>query len=174
VKKLVVLAAGTGIAAYILFLGNCSRPLEITDNEPPQRVDTVIVIDTVTIPEPPETVIVIDTIIQVDSVIIALPDSGRSQIFCETINAFQHEIDWRFINPEGRFRLEFVIVGLQGPPPQTLAIDINDQRFLWCPEEESTFTIEPELAPNAFLRITTIPPHAYGHGIDICVTITAL
>ena len=145
-KKLILFSVAVVIYIGIQLLMNCSRPLESING-----VEQV----------PPETVTVIDT--------ITLDDT----MFCAKLNFYRKEIVWMFHNQEGLFRLEFVAAPEREHSSQTLLIDIDERQFLWHLADSLEFIIEQDLEQDATIRITSVPPHAYGRAIDICLSVRA-
>ena len=76
-------------------------------------------------------------------------------------------------NQEGYLSLEFAAAIERVLNSQALMIDIDDQQFQWCLSEDLRFMIERDLEQNASIRIRSIPPHAYGQAIDICLRVRA-
>lgn len=162
-KKLILFSAWAVVFTGIQLLTNCSKPLEsIDENEqiPPDTVtDTIVVFDTVAVFD---TVVVIDTI------------SVGDTMFCARLNSHRKEIVWMIGNDEGLYSLEFSEIREREDPSQILVINIDDQQLFWPPSEYSEFIVDQNLGQNAIVRIESIPPHSYGHAIDICLRVKAL
>jgi len=170
-KNFAVVVVWAVLFALFQLLMNCAEPLETTR---PVAPDTVVVLDTVIISEPPETVIVVDTLFFMDTVIVVLPDSGSSATFCARLSAHQPEIVWLLLNEAGQYLLQFEASAEQSHPEQVLVVEIDGSSYQWYPAETAEYTIEVDLERHATIRITTIPPHAFGHAIDICLVVTPL
>lgn len=145
-KKLLLFPIWIFICAGFQFLMNCSKPLDSISESGQTATDTVVVVDTL---------IIADT------------------MFCARLNSNRQEIVWMLQNQEGYFSLEFVAAIERVLNSQTLMIDIDDQQFQWRLSEDLRFMIEKDLEQNASIRITSIPPHAYGQAIDICLRVGA-
>jgi hypothetical protein len=146
-RKLILVTIWIFVCAGAQGLINCSKPLDSIDENGQASGETVVVIDTV---------VVADT------------------MFCGRLSSHRQEIVWLLQNEEGRFVLEFMVEVEREVRSQTLLIDIDDQQFWWHLAENSKFTTEQELGQDASIRITSIPPHAYGQAIDICLKLEAL
>jgi hypothetical protein len=155
-KKLVSLSIWASVLLAVQLLNNCSRPLESIPDEGSA---------------PPETVVVVDTVTYADTIIVVVPDSGGSQLLCGRLSSHRQQIVWMFPGWDGLFLLEFQALPERGHPRQTLAVDIEDQQYLWLLAESTEFTKEQRLDGNTVVRISTVPPYAFGHPIDICLSI---
>lgn len=155
-KRLVTLSVWASLMAAMQLLGNCSRPLESVIDEGSA---------------PPETVVVVDTVIYTDTIIVEMPDSDGSQLLCGRLSSHRHQIVWLFPGWEGLYLLEFAALPERGHPRQTLAVDIEDERYLWHLAESTEFSKEQHINHDTVVRISTIPPYAFGHPIDICLSV---
>lgn len=155
-KRLLSLSIWAFLLAGIHLLGNCSRPLESVVDQGSGS---------------PDTVVVVDTLIYSDTVIVVVPDSGGSQLLCGRLSSHRQEIVWIFPGWEGLYLLEFAAIPERGHPRQTLAVDIEDERYMWNLAENTEFSSEQHLHDNTSVRISTIPPYAFGHPIDICLSV---
>lgn len=155
-KRLLSFSVWAFLLAAMQLLGNCSRPLESVSEEGFAS---------------PETVIVVDTVTYVDTVVVVVPDSSGSQILCGRLFSHQQEIVWIFPGWEGLFRLDFAAIAERGHPRQTLAVDIEDQQFLWRLAESTEFSTIENLEHDTSVRISSVPPYAFGHAIDICLSV---
>jgi hypothetical protein len=147
VRKLILVMIWIFICAGARGLINCSKPLDSNDENGQASGETIVVIDTV---------VVADT------------------MFCGQLGSHRQEIVWLLQNEEGHFALEFMGETEREFRSQTLLIDIDDQQFWWHLAENSELMTEQELGRDASIRITSIPPHAYGQAIDICLKLEAL
>jgi hypothetical protein len=156
-KRLLYLSIWAFLLAGIQFLGNCSRPLESVNDQESGS---------------PDTVVVVDTLIYSDTVIVVVPDSGEAQLLCGRLSSHRQEIVWIFPGWEGLYLLEFAAIPERGHPRQTLAVEIEDDEYMWYLAENTEFRCEQHLHDNTSIRISTVPPYAFGHPIDICLSIT--
>lgn len=155
-KKLILFSIWVFIFAGFQFLMNCSKPLESINENGQIPADTVT-----------DTVAVIDTVVVIDTISVA------DTMFCARLNSQRQEIVWMLQNQEGYFSLEFVAAIERELNSQTLMIDIDDQQFQWRLAEDLRLMIETYFEQDAIIRITSIPPHAYGQAIDICLRVRA-
>ncbi len=146
------------------------------------QIDTLIVVDTTKFTDTlvisdttfhVDTVIVTDTTNHVDTVIIIEP-GPNGQLLCSRLACNQQEIIWMFRNPEGQYRLEFTATTESGHPTQTLLLNIDGQLATWNTSKSLELILEQPLRAKATIRITSDKPHAFGHSIDICLTMTKL
>ncbi|MEW6051769.1 MAG: hypothetical protein AB1644_12020 [Candidatus Zixiibacteriota bacterium] len=180
-KRLHVVAILAMLAASFQLLVNCSKPLESIDGQSQTpgvivRVDTIVLTDTVIQTDTvvnTDTIIQTDTVVDVDTVYIELPDSCASQTQCARLNCYRKEIVWMFENPEGQFHLTFTARLDKDQPPQTLLVKINDQSYEWTPVDARVLEVDTRLSADASVVIKPENPQAFGHAIDICVTLTA-
>jgi hypothetical protein len=117
---------------------------------------------------------VIDTVIQTDTVIVVVPDTGTIRPFCSVLASNMQEIVWMFRNPDGEYRLEFSADMEKPQPNQTLTVDIDGQTFLWDPNADPEWITEMHLDMHATVRIIANKPPARGHSINVCLTLTKL
>lgn len=141
--------------------------------------DTVFVIDTVIQPDTVidtviDTLIVIDTVTDtiIDTLIIVEPDTNGTMVLCSQISACNKEIVWMFRNAEGLFHLEFVAEAGDEFGKRTLIVVIEDHKYMWKPEIDPELIIDRHLSANTTINIYPDKPLAYGHSIDICLTVT--
>jgi len=180
-NRILLFTALAAIFMVMLFIANCSDPLETINSKgyiPTEpggdtvfHFDTVIVIDSLI---HVDTVIVSDSTGHVDTVIIVEPGPSGPQLLCSRMACNQQEIIWMFRNPEGRFRLEFAASTERGHPTQLLLMSIDGQLVTWNTAVNLELTLEQSLRTNPTIRITSDKPHALGHAIDICLTMTKL
>jgi hypothetical protein len=130
--------------------------------------DTFFVIDSFT---NIDTMFVIDTLAIVDTVIIEIPDTTGSQFLCAQLGASQKEIVWMLRNQAEKLRLEFVALVERPKPVQMLRMDIGGRVFDWYPTENMEFILEEDFEENLIITIKPEPPNAFGHDIDVCLTI---
>ncbi len=145
-KKLILFSVWILIFVGFQSLMNCSKPLDSIGESGQTSSDTVAVVDTL---------IIADT------------------MFCARLNSQRQEIVWMLQNQDGYFSLEFVAAIERVGNSQTLMIDIDDQQFHWRLAEDPRLMIEMYFEQDAIIRITSIPPHAYGQAIDICLRVRA-
>ncbi len=157
-KRLLSFSIWVFLPASIYFLGNCSRPLESISGGGSAA--------------PPETVVVVDTVTYTDTIIVIVPDSGGAQLLCGRLSSHRQQIVWLFPGWEGLYVLEFAALPERGHPRQTLTVDIEDEQYVWRLSESTEFSKEQRLGPDTVVRISTVPPYAFGHPIDICLSIT--
>ena len=161
-KKLILFLICAVISAGFMCLASCSKPLNINE------------IDQVT----PDTLYVSDTIVFIDTIYvdtifidtIFVDTAFADTFFCARLSSQRQEIVWMLFNQEGPYQLEFQALP-ERTHSQTLIIDIDGQRFSWVPSDSRDFTIETELEQNALIRIASIPPHAFGQAVDICLRV---
>jgi hypothetical protein len=137
-------------------ISDCSQPLESPFENGQNSPDTIIITDTVRITDTTE---------------IIIPDTGSSQILCARLSSHRKEIVWMFRNDPGAYSLDFRAAVERDNPSRTIVIDIGQQRYFWPLLESLEYLIEPELEQDATIKITSIPPHAFGQAIDICLII---
>lgn len=169
---------------------NCSNPLEDSESNTPNPnpaidtlfvFDTVLVFDTVSISDTitiidtlafVDTLIFVDTVFTVDTVIVVDPDSTGLNTVCGRIACNQKEIVWMFHNSPGDFKLEFSVSTASDHPIQHLIVDIDGEQFSWNAQEEREIILNLSLDLHAIINIESTKPPAYGHPIDVCLTIT--
>ena len=136
-------------------------------------IDTVIQTDTI-IDSVIDTVIVFDTVSDtiIDTLIIIEPDTNGTMILCSQISSCNKEIVWLFRNAEGMFHLEFVAEAADEFGKRTLIVEIEGHKYMWKPEIDREFIIDRYLSANATIHIYPDKPLAFGHSIDICLTMT--
>lgn len=183
----------SGLLAVLAFQAilNCSQPLESSDLSgglnpaPGSPGDTLFVVDTIFITHggKVDTVIVVDTVIQVDTVtvmdstvvdtvIIVEPDPGDSDILCARLSQARQEVVWLFRNTEGLYHLEFVALPEREHPTQILEVTIDETTYTWNMAQGLKMIFDQSLTSNATIRIATKKPPAFGHAVDICLTMT--
>ena len=135
-------------------------------------IDTVIQTDTV-IDSFIDTVILIDTVSDtiIDTLIIIEPDTS-GMVLCSQISACNKEIVWVFSNAEGIFHLEFVAEPSDAFVKRTLIVEIEGDKYMWKPEINRELTIDRHLPANATINIYPDKPLAFGHSVDVCLTMT--
>lgn len=153
-RRFVLYTAGLLLVAVQAFL-SCSSPLDDVSGFGGS---------------PPRIIIIVDTLIVVDTVIIVVTDSTGNS--CERLSATRQELVWLFSNSEGSYNLEFLAYSESDRPPQMLVVIIDDQEFMWDPNESMEFSLNLDLKENASVWIISENPHAYGHSIDICLTVS--
>ena len=174
-KKQLLLAIFVTVFTAILFVGNCSDPLESLgpelDIDTVWGGDTLNIVDTVDISD---TIYIVDTVMSVDTVIIVVTDSSQIQTICSKISSCNKKIVWMFRNQEGDYRLEFTASQDGKNPEQTLWVNIDGHEYSWRPAKNSELIKELYLEKNSTIRIKTCRPPAYGHPIYICLTISKI
>jgi hypothetical protein len=135
------------------------------------QIDTLFITDTTFVVD---TIIVRDTTNHVDTVIIVEPGQDGPQMLCAQMASNRQEILWMYRNPEGLFRLEFAASTERGHPTQELLVEIDGRLIIWDTSDSLELILEQNLGPNAKIRISSLEPHAFGHAIDICLTLTKL
>ena len=174
-KKQLLLALFVTVFIAILFIGNCSDPLESLG--PESYIDTVFYMDTVKITDTldnSDTIHFVDTVKSTDTVIIFVTDSSQFQTICSQINSYQKKIVWMFRNQEGDYRLEFSASQDGKKPKQTLHMVIDGHEYRWKPTEDPELIKELHLEQDSTIKITTCSPPARGHPIYICLTLSKL
>ncbi len=168
-KKLIMSSIWVVISAGFIYLANCSKPLDVSQII--QETDTVFISDTIIFSDTlyADTTF-IDTL-YIDSTII--DTVFLDTIFCARLNSQRQEIVWMLFNQEGQFRLELQTLTERIRDSQTLLIDIGSSQFQWDLSENRELEIDVNLERNAIIQITTLPPHAYGQAIDICMRVRA-
>lgn len=132
-------------------------------------IDTLIIIDTTVYYD---TVTVTDTAVVVDTVIVTVPDTTGSQMLCAQLASNLKEIVWMFRNPDGAYHLEFSASNDQNKPPRLLNVYIDDELYQWDLDVSKEFIFDMDLNANTIVKISTTKPGAFGHEINICLTIT--
>jgi len=164
-KKLILFSICAITSAGFMYLANCSKPLDINDIDQ-TTLDTLYVSDTITFID----TVYVDTIFVdttfVDTIFV-------DTLFCARLSSHRQEVVWMLFNQEGFYQLEFQALPERIHHLQTLIIDVDGQRFSWVPSDNQKFIIETDLEQNALIRIASVPPHAYGQAIDICLSISA-
>jgi hypothetical protein len=167
-KKSILIASWVLIGAGFIYLSNCSKPLEINEIGGISP-DTIFVHDTVTDTLYNDTTIVDTVIIDTTLVDTVFVDS----MFCARLSSHRQEIVWMLFNDPGSYVLDFQMITERIRNPQTLVIDIDGQQYSWTISNNSReMSIETDLERNALIRIMTVPPHAYGQAIDICLRVS--
>lgn len=166
-KKLILSLSWVVVAAGFIYLVNCSKPLDV--GKIIQETDTVFVTDTITFSDTlyADTTF-IDTL-YIDSTII--DTVFLDTMFCARLNSQRQEIVWMLFNQEGQFHLDFQTLTERIRDSQILLIDIDGSQFHWDLSENRELEIDINLERNALIQITTLPPHAYGQAIDICLRV---
>jgi len=170
-KKLILLSIWGFVSFGFLYLANCSKPLDIDEiiQAPPDTVfvsDTIIFTDTLYSDTTFVDTLFIDTTF-VDTIYI-------DTMFCARLSSHRQEIVWMLFNQEGLYQLEFLAITERIRHSQTLVIDIDGQSFSWRPADNNELLIEQNLDQYAAIRIISVPPHAYGQAIDICLRVGSL
>ncbi len=135
------------------------------------QIDTVFVVDSTS---QTDTVYIIDTVLQIDTVIVIEPGDSGPIVMCAQLSCNRQEIVWMFRNPEGDYRLEFTAASERDNPDQTLSVRIDGEEYFWKPSRDREFITEQYLEQNAIIRITSKKPPAFGHAIDVCLTMSKL
>ncbi|SYZ73179.1 exported hypothetical protein [Candidatus Zixiibacteriota bacterium] len=143
--------------------------LIITDTT--NQTDTLIIVDTTF---HVDTVFVHDTTGHVDTVIIVEPGPDGPLTLCSRLACNQKEIIWMFRNDAGSYRLEFTAAIESDQPPQKLVVDIDGQKVTWDLSKKLELDLDQALGANAIIDISSTNPHALGHSINICLTMTKL
>ena len=180
-KRLLPILIWGAISAGCLYYLNCARPLDITEADE-MFPDTIFVSDTVTFTDTLYSdttfidTLIIDTLI-VDTLYIdtTIVDTVYiDSLFCARLGSHRQEIVWMLFNQEGLYRLEFQATAERIRRPQILVIDIDHQQYQWNLSTDLDFIMELNLENHATIRITSVPPHAYGQSIDICLRARAI
>ncbi len=175
-----------GLAIQLLF--SCADPLQQNDQNPVPpggpHIDTIYIFDSVFITDttPPRTdtifivdsVIIVDTVVHIDTVVVTDSSVSNPTVYCARIGACQHKIVWLLQNAPGTYRLDFAAQIARNQPMQTVEVDIDGQVFSWSPAREAEMTQQLDLGRNAVVQLTSSQPKAFGHGVDICLTVTKL
>jgi hypothetical protein len=168
-KRTYIIAGLFPLAVAIQWLLSCADPLQQIGQSPlsppGSHTDTIYSFDTL---------VVFDTIVHIDTVVISESDHCQPSRHCSTIGAGHHKIVWLLRNSEGRFRLDFAALAERNKPVQTVIVEIDGQKFEWSPAKNEEFSTEMHLGQNAIVRIISDQPCAFGHAIDICLTVTKL
>ncbi|UCC79698.1 MAG: hypothetical protein JSW64_15775, partial [Candidatus Zixiibacteriota bacterium] len=139
-KKLILFLIWAVIFIGLLYLANCSKPLDVDEiiQAPP---DTVFVSDTVTFTDTlyADTTfidtLIIDTLIidtlYIDTTIVdtVFIDS----VYCARLSSHRQEIVWILFNQPGTYQLDFLAIAERIRRSQTLVIDIDGSSYSWCP-----------------------------------------
>ncbi len=135
------------------------------------RIDSVLIYDTI---HSFDTIAIFDTVMHIDTVFINGHDTCEgSKMVCSRIASNQQEIIWMFRNLEGIYHLEFSATTERSHPTQTLNLNIDGHDFAWSTADNPEFITDLHLGPNAKIVITSNKPGAFGHAIDVCLTMTA-
>jgi hypothetical protein len=59
-------------------------------------------------------------------------------------------------------------------PKQKLFVQVGDKTYQWIVQDSPTLTIDANLNGDTRITISSCNPHAFGHAIAICVTVTPL
>jgi len=168
-RNLVWRIVGSALAVGILFLTNCSGPLESAGDPAPGRVDSVYVTDTI---YSGDTVIYTDTVQVTDTVIVVVTDTLLlPTTYCSQLSSHYRDIVWLFQNAEGPFRLEFVAASTRDWPIQELRVEVDGYEYFWKPALNNQFVVEQNLNENSSVQISPGSPPALGHAINICLVV---
>ena len=178
-KRFLVLSLWAMVSVGFVYMSNCSRPLDINDIGQASP-DTIFVTDTIYSDTLVFDTLIIDTLI-VDTIIIdtliidtLYIDSTRiDTMYCGRLNCYRRNIVWLLFNQEGLYELEFLAAVDAITCLPHIIIHVDDQRYTWDLSDGTYYSLEQNLEPYATVRISTDPPHAYGHSIDICMRVTA-
>jgi len=174
-----------GLAIQLLF--SCADPLQQNDQNPVppgHQIDTIYIFDSVFITDttPPRTdtifivdsVVTVDTVVYTDTVVITDSSASNPTVYCARIGACQHKIVWLLQNAPGTYRLDFAAQIDKNQPMQTVEVDIDGQVFSWSPARNSEMQQQLDLSRNAVVQLTSSQPKAFGHGVEICLTVTKI
>ena len=194
-NRFILILMGAALVMVLQFAANCSQPLESTDepnNVPPgpdviydttisidtivvvydsTEVDTIIAVDTTIVAD---TVYVIDTTGQTDTVVVVVEGGDGAQTVCARLSSTRQEIMWMFRNEAGPFLLEFTAAAERLHPTQVLSVTVDGQVVEWIPGENRELILQQDLGENAAIEIYSGKPGAFGHAIDVCLTLTPL
>lgn len=137
--------------------------------------DTHMVVDTLKITEIKtivDTLTLTDTITQVDTVTIVQPGNCQPQPICGRISCKQKEVLWMFRNDAGAYHLEFSGSTENDNPLQTLLVNINGTTYTWVAGENPLWVTDLVLVANTKILVSLANPYAYGHEIDVCLSMT--
>ena len=177
-RKYVLLPIWAVICVGFIYLANCSKPLDANDIGLASP-DTIFVTDTITFSDTlyADTTfidtLIIDTLI-IDTLYIdtTIVDTVYiDSMFCARLSSHRQEIAWLLFNQEGLYRLEFRAITERIRRSQTLVIDIEGEIYSWRPADNNELFIEQYLDQHAIVRVASVPPHAYGQAIDICLRV---
>ena len=116
--------------------------------------------------------IVVDTLTLVDTVTIYEPDPGALETICSILLANLREIIWMFHNQEGHYLLEFEASPSREFAMYTLLIDVNGQVYEWDLVDGPEYSIELDLPTNSTIRVMPDKPLLLGHQVDLCLTVS--
>lgn len=103
------------------------------------------------------------------------PDTTWHFYECYTINSSQKEVNEVLDNPQGKYKMNITVTAEKIKPEQTVSVQIGDKVYTVKLENlVTTLSDTIELTERVVVIIFTTPPHAYGHDIVICITITRL
>ncbi len=194
-KKLIIFAVWASIFIGVQFFVNCSNPLETTRSNnhdpinPVYEVDTIYSTDTILVIDSTgyvdtvfvfdttffsDTIFVFDTLVLVDTLVIYEPDSSGTRTVCSRIGSNQHEIVWMFRNEAGPHLLEFTALVEKEHPAQVFGVFVDGEEIEWKPVNSPDMTTEIYLEQNATIMILPKKPPAFGHSVDICLTMSPL
>ena len=176
-RKAMLLLVWLSVSAGLLYLMNCSKPLDI-DSIMESGPDTVFISDTLTDTLYNDTTIIdtliVDTLI-IDTLIIdtTIVDTVFiDSMYCARLSSHRQEIVWILFNEPGLYQLDFLAVAERIRRSQTLNVDIDGQSYSWVPAEDFHFSVEQNLGQYAVIRIESNPAHAYGQAIDVCLRVS--
>jgi hypothetical protein len=172
-RKMIVLFVWLTASVVFIYLANCSRPLDI-DRIIEAGPDTVFVSDTVYNDTTIIDTLIIDTLI-IDTLIIdtLIVDTVYiDSMYCGRLSSHRQEIVWILFNQPGNYRLDFLAIAERIRRSQTLEINIDGNSYSWRPGDNFEFSVEQNLGRYAVIRIKSMPAHAYGQPIDICLRVS--
>ena len=154
-KKIVI---GIILCVGFIYIINCSKPLDTVYHENQRSSEQEVIQDTI--------IVIQDSVIVIQDTIIIIETN-----YCARLNAQRQEIVWVLQNIEGEHFLDFIAIPERNNDRRTLIIDIGDETYFWNLADGHEITIESEIFDNTIIEIVSTPPHAYGHAIDICLSL---
>jgi hypothetical protein len=150
----------------------------IIDSDTVIVTDTVFDIDTLYIPKACDTVYITDTIVDTlectDTVIVFVQDTTGVQTECARLSSHRQELVWLFQNDAGDHSIQFISNIDGSNPVRNLDVYIDGQFYSWDPHANSELIVQQNLGANVIIKVGASQPTAFGHPIDICVSLDPL
>jgi len=141
----------------------------ITETDTVNIGDTITLYDTIIITDT-----ILDTLIFTDTVIVFIPDTTGVQTECSRLSSHQHNLVWMFQNQAGNYSIRFSSNIESNNPIRDLLVNIGGHNYSWNPHESGEFIVELYLGNNVTIKVGLDQPKAFGHPVDICVSLDPL
>ena len=140
--------------------------------------DTIFDTDTIYLPKACDTVYITDTIVDTvecnDTVIVFVQDTTGVQTECARLSSHRQELVWLFQNDAGDHSIQF-ISNIEGTNPvRNLDVYIDGQFYSWDPHADIELIVQQNIGANSIIKVGASQPTAFGHPIDICVSLDPL